>query len=143
MDTNLYDTETSTAIKDDQTSGVFKINVTSPGSVYVSQYTGNCESARVEIKIMIGSVSLSIPNTFTPNNDGINDLWVIKGIEDYPHALVQVFNRYGQKVFESRGYSSPFDGKIGGAELPAGVYYYIISLNSNCSLLSGSLTILR
>jgi gliding motility-associated-like protein len=139
----LYDTETSTVIKDDQTSGVFKINVTSPGSVYVSQYTGNCESARVEVKIMIGSSSLSIPNIFTPNNDGINDLWVIKGIEDYPHALVQVFNRYGQKVFESRGYSSPFDGKIGGAELPTGVYYYIINLNSNCSLLSGSLTILR
>jgi gliding motility-associated-like protein len=97
----------------------------------------------VEVQVTIGLSGLIIPNTFTPNNDGVNDLWVIKNIENYPGALVQIFNRYGQRVFESKGYSQPFDGKYGGSLLPPGVYYYIINLNSNCSLLSGSLTLIR
>ena len=139
----LYDSSTGTAIKDDGASGIFKLAITSSGSFYISQYIGNCESTRVEVKVSVGLSNLIIPNTFTPNGDGINDNWVIKGISYYPGALVQLFNRYGQKVYESRGYATPFDGKLGGALLPPGVYYYIINLNANCSLLSGSLTLLR
>ena len=110
---------------------------------YLTQFVGNCESKALEVNITIGSSGVIIPNTFTPNNDGINDLWAIKGLDSYPDVLVQVFTRYGQKVFESKGYSQYFDGKLGGTNLPAGVYYYIINLNSKCSLLSGSLTIIR
>jgi len=139
----LYDTGTSTVILDDETSGVFKVPITASRSFYVSQYTGNCESTRVDVTVTIGLSSVNIPNTFTPNNDGVNDLWVINGMENYPSALVQVFNRYGQKVFESKGYDHPFDGKMGGSLLPPGAYYYIINLNSSCKLLSGSLTIIR
>jgi len=139
----LYDSSTGTTIKDDEVSGVFKVAITSSVSLYVSQYIGNCESSRVEVKVTVGLSNLGIPNTFTPNGDGVNDTWVIKGFDNYPNALVQLFNRYGQKVFESRGYTTPFDGKLGGAPLPSGVYYYIINLNANCSLLSGSLTLLR
>jgi gliding motility-associated-like protein len=139
----LYDTNISTNFKDDEPTGVFKITVTNSESVFISQYLGDCESPRAEVKIMVGLSSLNIPNTFTPNGDGINDFWLINGIDNYPNALVQVFNRYGQKVFDSKGYDHPFDGKSGGSVLPAGVYYYIINLNSKCSLLSGSLTILR
>ena len=87
--------------------------------------------------------SLKIPNTFTPNGDGINDLWVIGGIEQEPNVNVQLFNRNGQRVFESKGYAQPFNGKTNNTPLPVGVYYYIINLNSGCSLLSGSLTLLR
>ncbi|MHB8207071.1 gliding motility-associated C-terminal domain-containing protein [Mucilaginibacter sp.] len=82
-------------------------------------------------------------NAFTPNGYGINDYWQIAGIENYPDVLVQVFNRYGQKLFESKGYSIPFDGTYKGQKLASGVYYYIINLNTKCNLLSGSLTILR
>ncbi|MFI5137200.1 MAG: gliding motility-associated C-terminal domain-containing protein [Sphingobacteriales bacterium] len=139
----LYSTATSTSALDDQASGIFKVSATSSGSVYVTQYTGTCESARFQVNILVGLSSLNIPNTFTPNGDGINDIWVIKGIENYTNALVQVFNRFGQKVFESRGYATPFDGNSGGTPLPAGVYYYIINVNPVCSLLSGSLTLLR
>jgi|GEM_PF-3177255 hypothetical protein len=48
-----------------------------------------------------------------------------------------------QLVFESKGYSTPFDGTSKGAALPIGTYYYIINLSSGYSLLSGSLTLLR
>ena len=140
---HLYDSSTGATVKDDEANGIFKLNIRSSGSFYVSQYIGNCESPRVEVKVSVGLSNLTIPNTFTPNGDGINDTWVIKGISYYPDALVQIFNRYGQKVFESRGYATPFDGKLGGVLLPPGAYYYIINLNTNCSLLSGSLTLLR
>jgi gliding motility-associated-like protein len=125
------------------TSGIFAIDVTGSNTFYVTQYTGTCESDRVEANITTGLSDLTVPNTFTPNNDGINDYWNIKGIEKYPAAIVQVFSRYGQKVFESKGYSQPFDGRIGGSPLPPGVYYYIINLNDNCSLAAGSLTLIR
>ncbi len=139
----LYNNGVSTTVLADQTNGLFNISVSGSRSYYVSEYSGDCESPRVEVKVIVGTSEISIPNTFTPNNDGINDFWVIKGIETYPYAMVQIFNRYGQKVFESKGYSAPFDGRTGGAILPVGVYYYIINLNSNCNLLSGSLTLLR
>ena len=87
--------------------------------------------------------AVDISNTFTPNNDGINDLWEIKGLENYPNVLVRVFTRNGQKVFESTGYAHRFDGQLNGSPLPSGVYYYIINLQSGCSLLSGSLTLIR
>lgn len=124
-------------------NGVFTINVNGSNSYYVTQYTGTCESARVVANITIGLSGLTIPNTFTPNNDGVNDYWNIKGVENYPGVVVQIFSRYGQKVFESKGYSQPFDGRSSGSVLPPGVYYYIINLNANCSLVAGSLTLVR
>jgi gliding motility-associated-like protein len=93
--------------------------------------------------VSVGLSPLSIANSFTPNGDGHNDYWKISNIESYPAAVVQVFNRNGQKLFESKGYSTPFNGTYNGKALPVGIYYYIINLNKNCSLLSGSLTILR
>ena len=140
---HLYATQTSTDAIGSDTSGIFAVTVSQTGSFYVTQYTGDCESARVQVNITISSANLSIPNTFTPNDDGINDYWVIKGLEPYPNVDVQIFTRYGQKVFESKGYSQPFNGNYGNSKLPPGVYYYIVNLNSNCSLLSGSLTLIR
>ncbi|WP_175538912.1 gliding motility-associated C-terminal domain-containing protein [Mucilaginibacter polytrichastri] len=74
---------------------------------------------------------LTIPNAFSPNGDGTNDKWDIKNIETYPNALVRVFNRYGQQVFQSRGYGIPWDGTFNGALLPVGTYYYIIDLQED------------
>ncbi|WP_373615921.1 gliding motility-associated C-terminal domain-containing protein [Mucilaginibacter sp. OAE612] len=54
-----------------------------------------------------------------------------------------MFNRYGKNVFNSIGYSHPFNGTYNGKPLPAGSYYYIINLSSGCGLLSGSLSIIR
>ena len=139
----LYDNGTGSDVLQDQTNGIFKVSVSGSRSYFISQYTGDCESTRTEVMVTVSASDITIPNAFTPNNDGINDYWDIKGTENYPNVLVQVFNRYGQKVFESKGYSTPFDGRLNGSNLPAGVYYYILNLNSNCNLLSGSLTILR
>ena len=84
-----------------------------------------------------------IPNTFTPNHDGINDNWIIKNLSDYPEAFVQVFNRYGQLVFESRGYAKPWDGTMNGKELPFGTYYYIIEPGNGRKPYTGYVTIIK
>jgi len=139
----LYDSGTSTTPIDEQTNGVFKITVNTNTTYFVSQFTGTCESSRTKVNVTVGLSGVNIANAITPNGDGINDYWQITGIDNYPAALVQIFNRYGQKLFESKGYSIPFDGTYKGQKLPSGVYYYIINLNTKCNLLSGSLTILR
>ena len=68
---------------------------------------------------------ISPPNPITPNGDDINDTWEIFGIEDYPQATVSIFDRWGQRVFNSVGYMTPFDGQ----GLPTATYYWIIQLS--------------
>ena len=85
----------------------------------------------------------TIPNVFTPNGDGINDTWQIQYLESYPGATVQVFNRYGQIVFNSIGYSKPWDGTYNGKPLPAGTYYYIINPKNGRKQIAGFVDIVR
>ena len=84
-----------------------------------------------------------VPNVFSPNGDGINDNWQIQALETYGNAIITVFNRYGQQVFQSRGYSRPWNGMHMGKPLPTATYYYVIELDENFPTLSGSITILR
>jgi len=92
---------------------------------------------------VIVSPTITINNTFTPNGDGINDHWDIVGLIAYQNATVDIFDRYGQKVFHSLGYPTPWDGTLGGKRLPVGVYYYVINTNYKGQVLSGYVTIIR
>jgi gliding motility-associated-like protein len=92
---------------------------------------------------VIVSPQLSVPNAFTPNGDGANDVWNIVGLVAYDKATIDVFNRYGTKVYHSLGYNTSWDGTYNGKPLPMGVYYYVIDTKVNNQVLSGSLTILR
>lgn len=82
-----------------------------------------------------------ITNAITPNGDGVNDTWILGGLEFFPQAKVNVFNRWGQLVFESRGYPAPWDGKFRGEFLPVADYYYIIEYDKSKDPLVGTLTI--
>jgi gliding motility-associated-like protein len=83
-------------------------------------------------------------NTFTPNGDLINDTWVIDNMHLYPNASVQVFNKWGNRVYESVGLYTPWDGTYNENPLPAEVYYFIIELNDpSATKLTGTLTIIR
>lgn len=87
--------------------------------------------------------SFNIPNTFSPNGDGINDLWNLKLLNTYENSLVQIFNRYGQLVYAVVGYRTPFDGYFEGKPLPVGTYYYVIAPGNGKKNITGSLTIIR
>ncbi|MEY2916469.1 MAG: hypothetical protein RIS73_183, partial [Bacteroidota bacterium] len=84
-----------------------------------------------------------IPNTFTPNADGINDVWTIEYLDTYPSNRVQVFTRTGQLVFESRGYKTPWDGKFNGKPLPFDTYYYIVEPENGRKPITGYVTIVK
>ena len=83
------------------------------------------------------------PEGITPNGDGLNDNWVIRLISEFPRARVMIFNRWGQKVFESVGYSDSWDGTQNGRDLPVGTYYYVIDLANEDKVFKGTLTIIR
>jgi gliding motility-associated-like protein len=87
--------------------------------------------------------SIHIPNTFTPNGDGINDTWNIPDLSFYPKCVLRIFNRYGTELMQSKGYSKAWNGTFSGKLLPAGVYYYLIDTNDGQPKLSGNVTILR
>jgi len=84
-----------------------------------------------------------IPNTFSPNNDRINDLWEIQYLDEYLKQHTQVFTRAGQKVFECRGRYQAWDGKYKGKELPMDTYYYIIEPGSGRDPFAGYVTIIK
>lgn len=86
---------------------------------------------------------LNIPNVFTPNGDGDNDYWVIKGHENYPEMHITIFNRWGNVIFETDNYDVPWDGKYNGKPVPTGTYYYIIDLKNGNEKIKGDLTIIR
>ncbi len=118
--------------------------IASPGETtqYFITYTtplGCVQTDSITIKVFI-----EIPNTITPDGDGVNDTWNIPEIEDYPDVFVQIFNRWGNEVFSSAGYNEPWDGRRDGEELPAGSYYYIIDYNqSGKENLNGTVNIIR
>ncbi len=84
---------------------------------------------------------LVIYNGVSPNGDGRNDFFYIKGLEKYPENTVEIYNRWGVKIYEAKGYNNAnvrFDGYSDGRAtinkgrlLPSGTYFYILKYNDN------------
>ena len=87
--------------------------------------------------------SLQIPDFFTPNGDGYNDTWVITGLYHFPGATVEVFDRYGKKLYHSDGAQFSWNGIYAGLHLPSDTYWYVITLTEGLEPLKGSVTIKR
>jgi len=123
---------------------------TSPVGTYTITVTGG-DSPNYTIFDVSGVLTISpslqyvtIPNAFTPNGDGINDYWNIPELVDYPNCMVSIYTRYGNLVFQSRGYGKPWDGTYKGTPVPVGTYYYIIDAGQQGQqLLSGFVAVLR
>ncbi len=91
--------------------------------------------------IFIGSKycgDIYIPNIFTPNGDGINDVFIIKGIENEVWKL-EIFNRWGNRVYLSLDYNNDWQGK----DLKSGVYYYILTNTETKRLYKGTVRLLK
>ncbi|MEJ6582618.1 MAG: gliding motility-associated C-terminal domain-containing protein [Crocinitomicaceae bacterium] len=89
---------------------------------------------------------LDIPNTISPNGDNINDKWFIEGIENYPNSILYIYDRWGQEVFQTTGYSKTkaWDGTIKIRESAEGVYFYVLDLElDKGETYKGSITVVR
>ena len=88
-------------------------------------------------------IDFYIPEGFSPNADGINDLFVIRGINDYQNNAIIIYNRWGNKVYEVMPYINGWDGKctfgvqVGTDELPTGTYFYLLNLGNGSAVIKG------
>jgi gliding motility-associated-like protein len=89
------------------------------------------------------SCKLVIFDAFSPNHDGLNDVWHIGNIDNYPSCKVKIFNSWGTPVFSSKGYGTAWDGKNNGNDLPTGTYYYVIDPGDGSKSLSGPVSLVK
>lgn len=107
-----------------------------------------CECSLTTVTFEVGQdAPCDIPNIFTPNDDGINDFFVVPCLlntDDYPNNQVIIFNQWGDEVFRSEGpYQGNWRGTFNGEELPAGTYFYIIDFGNGSPPQSGFVLIQR
>jgi len=90
------------------------------------------------------ATDLEMPTAYSPNNDGANDRFVVRGIEGYPRNLLTILNRWGNVVYEQPNYKNEWAGQNGqGDELPNGTYFVILSINDGSRTLQGFVDLRR
>jgi len=112
-----------------------------PYSVTVSDIN-NC-LAIDSVEIISLQKHIIIYSAFTPNDDGKNDVWNIKHIQNFPNCEISIYNEWGIVVFKSTGYTEPWDGTKEGSALPAASYYYVIDLKDGSEAYTGSVTLMK
>ena len=86
------------------------------------------EGCEASLVVSMEFVDVEIPKFFTPDGDGINDVWYVKNASGYKNLQVIVYDRYGRKLY-SIFREGEWNGNYEGTDLPAGDYWYIIKLN--------------
>lgn len=137
----VWNTGATTATLTQISADVYSLTVTD---------ANNCTGSDTII-VRVDSVNLGecdtlvIYDVFSPNGDGTNDTWIIDGLESYPNNELQIFNRWGNLVFEALPYMNNWNGFSQKDEaLPTATYYYILKLHdANETVHSGSVTLVR
>jgi gliding motility-associated-like protein len=123
-------------------SGLFVLTVSTVG----------CSSTPTSIQVAVqdcDTVDFFIPEGFSPNNDGINDVLVIRGIQQFLYNDFTVFNRWGNLVYKAHRYLNTWDGTssfgitIGTDELPVGTYFYVLDLGDGSKVYKGTIYLNR
>jgi gliding motility-associated-like protein len=74
---------------------------------------------------VLNASALEIPNVFTPNGDGVNDVFHTRNVNLTSYSL-NIFNRWGESVFKTDDVSKGWDGTINGKEVPDGTYLFLL-----------------
>jgi gliding motility-associated-like protein len=119
------------------------------GPQEIKVHVTGCTVTEAIQNLTIKLCALEMFNVITPNGDSKNDFFKVSGIEDFPNSNLQVFNRWGKKIFESENYNNSDNAWDGGNEAD-GVYYYVLTVNygeqTGCMEArnySGTITIIR
>jgi len=99
------------------------------------------------VRVTVNEEGLFFYNGFSPNNDGINDVFTIKNIESYPDNNVLIYNRWGNQIFQKESYTNEegWNGMFGEGLSPDGVYFYVVKVKINDAdeVFSGPITLSR
>lgn len=87
------------------------------------------------------TICLVIPDVFTPNGDGVNETFEILGIEAFPEAIMQIYNRWGDLLFKSTFYNDFWNGTWDGDPVPMGPYVFILDLRNDEKPIQGVVTV--
>lgn len=123
----LMNTEVNYLWQDGSSAPFYKI--TSEGNYFLKAYNA-CGSFTDTIKITTGICALSMPSAFTPNNDGINDVFRVKYVFPVKNFTMQIYDRWGEKVFETTDIYQGWDGKYKGNIATQGTYVWVIRLET-------------
>lgn len=106
-----------------------------------------CSCATATVYFSVGeNAKCVVPTIITPNNDGMNDAFVIPCLADgdtYPNSVVGIYNQWGDEVFHAEPYHNDWEGTFDGEDLPPSTYFYIIDLGNGDKPLTGYLIIQR
>ena len=120
--------------------------VTQPG-VYSLAATNNCGTTTRQVTVSNGLCKVFVPSAFTPNNDGLNDLFRALGTEAVTEFTMKIFDRAGQIIFQTTDKNKGWDGKLKGMEFSSGVFVYLIYYkdiySADSKMLKGTLTLIR
>jgi gliding motility-associated-like protein len=136
---------TTSTIKNPITT--YSSNGTYTVSLTISDQFGclSTDTSLVVIKTIAREIKQLIPNMISPNDDGKNDSWRLDFIDVFfPNAEIEIYSRWGERIFKSIGYSNAWDGSYKGDPLPVGAYFYVIKLNDvDNQVFKGSVTLLK
>ncbi|MGC9343069.1 MAG: gliding motility-associated C-terminal domain-containing protein, partial [Bacteroidales bacterium] len=113
---------------------------------YVVEITDNnmCVFTDTTLLVSRNESCLRIPTAFTPDGDGINDTWEIVNIDLYPEATMEIFNRWGELIYQnSPYYGNEWDGSFNGREMPIDSYHFVLRLGGGRKPVTGNVTIIR
>jgi gliding motility-associated-like protein len=130
------------------TSGIFETPVLSTDVVYYVKFqSGSCSSPLVPVKItVVDKTFFTVPNAFSPNNDGLNDHLVVRVFGHIQLKYFKIFNRYGQEVFSTTKLNDKWDGRVHSRDPQPGTYVWTaagVDLLGNTIKGSGAITIVR
>lgn len=114
--------------------------------VMVTDFNGCVDTASFQL---VAPFIINVPVAISPNGDGLNDTFVIAGIEDHPENSLLIFNRRGDIVYQAENYANDWDGtanadmQIGSSELPDGSYFYHLQIKDHPEVIRGSVLIKR
>ncbi|MBN1115764.1 MAG: gliding motility-associated C-terminal domain-containing protein [Bacteroidales bacterium] len=93
----------------------------------------------------VASLFKGMPNTFTPNDDSQNETWVIPHMENFPKAVLEIFDRWGRLVYRTEHvFDEPWDGKSKGRPMPMDTYYFVLELNyMHIEPITGNINIIK
>lgn len=122
-------------------SSFYEVNKPGNYSLTVEDIYGCTKS--VSYSVVQYCKDILIPNAFSPNDDNVNDLWQVSGLENDPLSNIQIFNQYGNIIHNTTGKAPFWDGKVKGNPANVGVYYYLIKSKNTSQALTGTITLIK